>query len=1068
MEDPIMGRLKLKLLAVCIVAGLFAVTAVSVQTAEAARWNFHFTYGQCPGGDLAVWATINCVPRLNLFSGYAKQCKTYSGFVPGPPYNDVIFVFEWDYWCGNVDYIKIALPGWNDKTGLWELKELPPWINANVQEDLVLPSLGDPTGQIQNVYIVVDLQTYLEQHDPFLIDSFFDVFAELSVDGGSVGDLPGYLIGTTPITFDPHAPPPSEGGYPFSTTPLVGTLPVDGQIILTAEEPITFEQLDVLGPWEPTINSSWGRVTVELSEPPGFHYFNLNVDGRWVVRNRSLESSGEPQTLMTMFDLGVYHGTNVPSLEYSYSIDEEPQQTMLPGAAAQATVEDVDYQIGGESDVTLGDLPYIAEGPFSLCLVKNSGQLPNLGSFVNQPQGTNQCAPGAISNSLKYLQATGGVDPTADTSIGTVGGQIGTTGNGTASSWYEKKKELPYFTNLVTTRYIEAPLDAAKIQDLINELNRGQDIEMDLKGHVEVLAGIRVMCDGTIELDLFDDNQTDNQSDPMHTSPLIGYPGTGTQYVDSMELERFVIECPKEDVHVCIPYFRLDTYEEWAMALAEGAIEAVSPEEWSDYMAQWRDFHEDEEPYPENTFSPATLYVYGGGGGGGAEPCDAGLVMEWNTQGHTGPRASAYEYVFPEDPDLSNCTITVVVTAPQFDLNGNQINQVSLGLKNPPQVGGPIRSWYWNCGLGQPIPWNVPTKITIDTSKTGVTAAKPTATSYMNNPGFSLLNVQWLVLDENGTWVGGTGQIPSPGGITGLWNYWHWLMISPNTTVDKGIFKKWSQPPIVLDANDPPLFLGWDEPSDYHMPVVADDWKCKDDRPITDIHWWGSHLGWTQPHPPALPRAFHIGIWTDMPASAAGGTDDFSHPDLLVWENYCDNYVWNFAGYDRDPRKYGDKFPGGDPAGHDDPGIEPSDACFQYTQLLSQDEWFYQKPSDDPDNPRIYWLSIAPIWGDETLQYQWGWKTRRHYFQDDAVSMQLTTQWPPVVGLTKWVQGIPIQYPPYPNPDSITFDMAFELTTNEPDPNAKPNADLYPDGVINFKDLAIMVNLWGTVVTTTP
>ena len=125
-----MRTVKSKLLVVCIVLGLLAVMGSSVQTADAAKWSFHFSYPDCPGGDLEVWATENCVRKLLLFKGYAKNCKKYVGPVPGAPYNDVIFDFFWDFQCKNADHIKIALPGWNGTN--WELKELPPWIDAQV------------------------------------------------------------------------------------------------------------------------------------------------------------------------------------------------------------------------------------------------------------------------------------------------------------------------------------------------------------------------------------------------------------------------------------------------------------------------------------------------------------------------------------------------------------------------------------------------------------------------------------------------------------------------------------------------------------------------------------------------------------------------------------------------------------------------------------------------------------------------------------------------------------------------------------------------------------------------
>jgi hypothetical protein len=507
------------------------------------------------------------------------------------------------------------------------------------------------------------------------------------------------------------------------------------------------------------------------------------------------------------------------------------------------------------------------------------------------------------------------------------------------------------------------------------------------------------------------------------------------------------------------PYFKLDTESDWQEARSGGHIYAMEPAEWSDYMSQWQNFTREGEPYPNDPFLPAKapagkLYVYGGGGGGGLDPNDAGLVMVWGSGAPPGNYSSAYKFDYLLDPSLVNCTITVTVTAPQLDQNGNQMNRVSLGLQD---AAGAIRAWYWNCP--NPIPWGVPTKITIDTSKVGVNAATPVASAYMNNPAFNLGNVQWIIVDENGAWVGGPTPAPAPGsGMIGMWNYWHWLMVTPNTTVEKGIYKKWSQPPVVIDPNADPLVIeGWDENSDYGaQPIVADDWKCTDDRPVTDIHWWGSYIGWEQPYPPQLPIAFHLGIWTDVPDPNPANPLDFSHPNVLIWENYCDNYVWDFVGYDKDPRI--PHIPGKD---QNEPGNdEPMDACFQFTQLLSQDEWFHQQPDPCDPNGTIYWLSIAPIW-DQPRLFPWGWKTRPHYFNDDAVSMWVLP-WPPVVGATMWVNnGTPLQVPAWPHPEGITWDVAFELTTNEPAYEDKPiPGDLNADKIVNLFDLAILADNW--------
>ena len=103
-----------------------SVTAFASTSAHAASWSFHFSYYDCPGGQLQVWGTVDCVRTQLIVETYANNCQTLTGDVPGEPINDIIFDFYWDYWCGNEDHIKFALPGWNGDTSQWELGELPP------------------------------------------------------------------------------------------------------------------------------------------------------------------------------------------------------------------------------------------------------------------------------------------------------------------------------------------------------------------------------------------------------------------------------------------------------------------------------------------------------------------------------------------------------------------------------------------------------------------------------------------------------------------------------------------------------------------------------------------------------------------------------------------------------------------------------------------------------------------------------------------------------------------------------------------------------------------------------
>ena len=530
----------------------------------------------------------------------------------------------------------------------------------------------------------------------------------------------------------------------------------------------------------------------------------------------------------------------------------------------------------------------------------------------------------------------------------------------------------------------------------------------------------------------------------------------------------FIIEEPS-------PYFLVDSQEEWQSRLDEEwpdvHIRGLTQEEGDAYLLKLEDDLEEGEPYspiePElPEFVPPELYVYEGDEANPDEPNDAGLVMVWG-DGNTpdGERASAWGFVYG-DPDLSNCIITVTASPP----GPSGINRISLGMQD---INGNIRSWWWN--VPSVIPYSPPgpgTTITIDTTMTGLTATNPTASGFANSAAFDLTKVASIIADENANLMGGV-PAPAPGGSTpAVWNYWHNLSVTPKLPgggANSKWYVKWSRPPVEIS---PGLIDGWDERSLYdHQPdpIMADDWECSDNRPITDIHWWGSFIGWTQPHlPPILPSAFHIGIWTDVPDSTPGSPGDgsWSHPGTLIWENVCTTAVWNFAGYDLDPRK-------------GDPEYQENEACFQWAQFLSQDEWFRQEPMAD-ETPNIYWLSISAIYPvgtdfESTDFYPWGWKTRPHENPppDDAVRIKQTSTgiWPPVIGSTLTMTDCePIEL----LVDDVieSWDLSFELTTNEPAYVDEPipgdiggTGTLIPDGTVDFYDLAIMAGNWLNSVT---
>jgi hypothetical protein len=228
---------------------------------------------------------------------------------------------------------------------------------------------------------------------------------------------------------------------------------------------------------------------------------------------------------------------------------------------------------------------------------------------------------------------------------------------------------------------------------------------------------------------------------------------------------------------------------------------------------------------------------------------------------------------------------------------------------------------------------------------------------------------------------------------------------------------KWSQRPVVYTGGEP-FFNGWDEVSSFGGPqVVADDWVCSTETPVTDVHWWGSFLGWREMYPPpfALPGSFQLAIWTDVPA---GVDQPFSHPGTVLWEIPCVEYTWAFAGWDVDPR---------DPLGIN------LDSMFKFTCDLPQGAWFDQGPVSS-----IFWLSIAAIYPEGTPPASpWGWKTTpRRESPDDAVVIfdPLT----PLIGMV-YGSGAPLWWP---TPES-SWDAAFELTTRIVTP---PEACCLPDG----------------------
>ncbi|MHC4110473.1 MAG: LamG domain-containing protein, partial [Planctomycetota bacterium] len=156
--------------------------------------------------------------------------------------------------------------------------------------------------------------------------------------------------------------------------------------------------------------------------------------------------------------------------------------------------------------------------------------------------------------------------------------------------------------------------------------------------------------------------------------------------------------------------------------------------------------------------------------------------------------------------------------------------------------------------------------------------------------------------------------------------------------------------------------------------LVADDWRCDLETPVTAAVWWGSYIGYEyhacqeeQPPTPMKPDYFWLSIWTDVPAGDDPAVP-FSHPGKKIWEYTAYDFDEVMVGYDKHPHT-----PGAD---------VPREPVFRYSVRLPEHAWFLQ---EDVNN--IYWFSVVAVYkAGNDPQYDWGWTNHQHVFNDDAVA----------------------------------------------------------------------------------
>ncbi len=232
---------------------------------------------------------------------------------------------------------------------------------------------------------------------------------------------------------------------------------------------------------------------------------------------------------------------------------------------------------------------------------------------------------------------------------------------------------------------------------------------------------------------------------------------------------------------------------------------------------------------------------------------------------------------------------------------------------------------------------------------------------------------------------------------------------------------KWSQPAIERSPTlGTPDYCGWDEPAyasrnmilvNPTWKLVADDFRCLGNMPVTSVHWWGSYQDWqSQEAPRDKPDSWRIGFWTNV---AADTRYRFSRPGKLLWA------VDVPAGRVEEEVAGDGRFPQQSP-----------DATFRYLLKLQPQEYFLQDRYLSQTYDNIYWLSITAVYtGLPGPENPWGWKSRPKSWMDAAVKAEFRRD-----DLRAGFSLDPATAQPIANSlvcqQLQNYDMAFELDTN--------------------------------------
>ena len=204
---------------------------------------------------------------------------------------------------------------------------------------------------------------------------------------------------------------------------------------------------------------------------------------------------------------------------------------------------------------------------------------------------------------------------------------------------------------------------------------------------------------------------------------------------------------------------RLTTFEDFELGLQDGSIQPV---------LEWNEALEGLHPGQQESFRPPQLYALDELVDESGELLDPnpGLLMAWGTPDEVGNEIiAAWDYVLPEDPDLTGLCITLTA----WPRSG--MTSISFSLQD---AAGVMKGWRWPVGPGG-LPTNAPTTLTVAAAGGPGQAG---STGYWDG-GIDLTQIVSFEFDESGIAQGGIPLPNSLPGFVGQWNYWHDIIVFP-------------------------------------------------------------------------------------------------------------------------------------------------------------------------------------------------------------------------------------------------------------------------------------------------